>query len=53
MARGAMVRWMAEHSIEDVQDLQAFRLLDYTYSPACSTSTEYVFIRKKESRNEE
>ncbi|MCR5373735.1 MAG: peroxide stress protein YaaA [Solobacterium sp.] len=53
MARGAMVRWMAEHSIEDVRDLQAFRLLDYSYSPACSADTEYVFIRKKESRYEE
>ena len=47
MARGAMVRWMAENHTEDIQELKAFTLLDYTYSAECSTDTEYVFIRKK------
>ncbi len=47
MARGEMVRFMAEHKIENPEELKSFSGLDYTYDCECSTPTEYVFIRKK------
>ncbi|MBR2991276.1 MAG: peroxide stress protein YaaA [Solobacterium sp.] len=49
MARGAMVRWMAEHNIEDVTQLKEFRMLDYAYSAERSGDTEYVFLRTKKA----
>ncbi len=47
MARGEMVRFMAEHKIENPEELKSFSGLDYTYDRECSTPTEYVFVRKK------
>lgn len=45
MARGEMVRWMAENQISNVEDIRDFRRLDYEYQPGLSTETEYVFIK--------
>ncbi len=47
MARGEMVRFMAGHKIENSEELKSFSGLDYTYDRECSTTTEYVFVRKK------
>ena len=51
MARGEMVRFMAEHQIEDVEAIKAFDRLDYHYSEERSDETIYVFI--KETANKE
>lgn len=46
MARGEMVRFMAEEKIEDPSGLKSFDRLQYTYREELSTEKEYVFIRK-------
>ena len=51
MARGEMVRFMAEHQIEDVEAIKAFDRLDCHYSEERSDETTYVFI--KETANKE
>ena len=51
MARGEMVRFMAEHQIEDVESIKAFDRLEYRYSQERSDETTYVFI--KETANKE
>ena len=50
MARGQMVRWMAEHQITHADQLQTFSALGYRYAPDRSTSTRYVFL-KEQDRN--
>lgn len=51
MARGEMVRYMAEHLIEDPACVQAFDRLHYRFDPARSSEERYVFLREKtESR---
>ena len=45
MARGEMVRFMAEHQIEDVQEMKKFNRLGYVFRKDVSTDTEYVFER--------
>ncbi len=45
MARGEMVRWLAEHRITNPTDIQAFSRLDYTFSPDDSTPNHYIFIK--------
>lgn len=47
MARGEMVRFMAEHGIETPEELKAFDRLGYVYRDDLSTETEYVFERKR------
>lgn len=46
MARGEMVRFMAERGITDPVEMQEFDRLGYTYRPELSCSTEYVFIKE-------
>lgn len=48
MARGAMVRWMAEENIEAVEDMKRFDGLGYAYDAAASTPSCLVFVRQKE-----
>lgn len=48
MARGEMVRFMAENQIEDVKGIKDFNRLHFTYSREFSDRTTYVFIREKE-----
>ena len=47
MARGEMVRFMAEKRIEDPRQMQAFDRLGYVYREDLSSKTEYVFERRK------
>lgn len=48
MARGEMVRFMAERKIEDPQEMKSFDRLGYAYREDLSTDTEYVFERVME-----
>ena len=45
MARGQMVRWLAENNVTDPEDIKGFADLDYRFSPARSTENYFVFIR--------
>ncbi len=45
MARGEMVRFMAQNQITTPEDMKAFDLLDFRYSPAHSDPSSYVFLR--------
>ena len=46
MARGEMVRFMAENSIESPEAIKRFDRLGYAFRPDLSSDTEYVFERK-------
>lgn len=46
MARGEMVRRMAEQQIEDTEEIKKLQLLDYGYSEEYSDEETYVFIKK-------
>lgn len=46
MARGEMVRFMAQNNITNVEDIKEFNLLNYTFSDELSTKTKLVFIKK-------
>ena len=46
MARGDMVRFMAEHQIEDPEMLKTYDRMHYHFSAERSSETEYVFIRE-------
>ena len=48
MARGQMVRWLAENHVTDPERIKDFADLNYRFSPAHSTENNYVFIREKE-----
>lgn len=45
MARGEMVRYMAENQIEDLEAIKAFCGLDFRYRADLSSETEYVFVK--------
>lgn len=47
MARGEMVRWLAEKQIEEPGEIRGFSHLGYQFSEKRSTETEYVFIKQK------
>lgn len=47
MARGEMVRYMAEHEIEDLEELKSFNRLEYVYSEEFSNEREFVYLRTK------
>ena len=49
MARGEMVRWLAESNITRVEDVKAFSKLEYSYSEKHSHHEEFVFIRNAKS----
>lgn len=51
MARGEMVRWMAENQIEDVHELQEFHHLNYLYHKELSSDTEYVFLKENSGKD--
>jgi cytoplasmic iron level regulating protein YaaA (DUF328/UPF0246 family) len=46
MARGEMVRFMAENNIENVDDIKGFDRLKYRYREEFSTEDDFVFIRE-------
>ena len=49
MARGEMVRYMAEMQIENPEEIKNFNRLGYEYREDLSTDLEYVFERVQES----
>ena len=46
MARGEMVRYMAEHQIQEPEQLKSFNRLSYRFSPKDSNENTYVFIKE-------
>jgi hypothetical protein len=48
MARGEMVRFMAENSIENVEKIKDFNRLNYKFSPEKSTKSNYIFITRRD-----
>ena len=48
MARGEMVRWMAENQIQDVRVLRDFRQLNYRFHEELSSDRAYVFLKSPE-----
>jgi len=45
MARGEMVRFMAENKIEDVEDIKKFNYLNYAYAEDLSDENTYIFLK--------
>ena len=45
MARGEMVRYLAENNIRDLTQVKMFDKLDYKYSEEKSNDDTYVFIK--------
>lgn len=46
MARGEMVRYMAENKVDNVEKLKNFKGLSYEYNDQLSNSNSFVFIKK-------
>ena len=46
MARGEMVRYMAEHQITDPEDIRSFDRLNYAFDPERSDENTYVFVKR-------
>ena len=49
MARGEMVRYMAENRIECPEQIKLFDRLNYVYAPERSDDSTYVFIHRQGS----
>ena len=47
MARGEMVRYLAEHQIQDPAQIRDFHRLGYRFSPEESNDTTYTFIKEE------
>lgn len=47
MARGEMVRFMAERQITCVEDIKGFDGFDFSFADELSDESTYVFIQKK------
>ena len=45
MARGEMVRWLAQNRVERPEDVRRFEALGYRYTPDHSTETQLVFVK--------
>ena len=48
MARGSMVRYLAEHAISDPAEMQGFTELGYRFDPALSGADVLVFVKSPE-----
>ena len=46
MARGEMVRYMAEHQFKQPEDIRDFDRLGYVFDPVRSDEDTYVFVKK-------
>ena len=46
MARGEMVRWMAERGVERPEQMRDFDRLGYRFCPQESDETTYTFIKE-------
>lgn len=49
MARGEMVRFMAEKNITSPEQMKQFDRLGYQYSDRMSKDTEYIFLKKQKN----
>ena len=47
MARGEMVRFMAENRVEEPGGIKHFSVMGYRFSEELSSEKEYIFVRKK------
>lgn len=45
MARGQMVRWLAENNVTSWADIRAFDQLEYRFQPELSTKSHHVFLK--------
>lgn len=45
MARGEMVRWLAEQHVTNPEDIKGFDRLGYTYREELSNYANFVFIK--------
>ena len=52
MARGEMVRFMAENRVKDPEEIQAFSRLNYRFAPELSNDDTYVFLLEKPKKSE-
>lgn len=52
MARGEMVRWLAEEQIQCIDDVKQFQRKGYTYCKSLSNAHTFIFIRKNESKKD-
>lgn len=50
MARGEMIRFIAENQIEDAEDTKSFNRLNYAYVDELSDENTYVFLKNKQTR---
>lgn len=50
MARGEMVRFMAEKQIKSVEEIKKFDRLNYVFEDDLSNENRYVFIKKNDKR---
>ncbi|MEK4853407.1 peroxide stress protein YaaA [Paenibacillus sp. FSL H7-0756] len=50
MARGEMVRFMAEQQITSVEEIQGFSGFDFRYEAALSDENTYVFVQAKQNK---
>ena len=48
MARGEMVRFMAENRVEEPEGIKHFAVMGYRYAKELSSEKEYIFVRSKE-----
>lgn len=46
MARGEMVRFMAENQVKELEKIKKFNRLDYSFHPDLSDSKNFIFIKK-------
>ena len=46
MARGEMVRFLAEREAEDPEEMKNFHRLNFVFHPELSSASDYVFIRR-------
>ena len=49
MARGEMVRYLAEKQIEDIEEVKGFDRLDFRYSEEYAKEDTFVFIRNEKT----
>ena len=47
MARGEMVRYLAECKVEEPEGIKGFKRLGYHFSESLSTEKEYVFLKQE------
>ena len=45
MARGEMIRFMAENNVQDIEDIKKFNFMGYRFEHNISNENEYVFVK--------